>query len=298
MRLTFALNYDRMNQNIQLRQESLARITTMASSGKRLERPADDPLAWAQAMDLKQGLRELDAIERNLNHGVQWNRATENALNSISDLLIRAKEAGMRFSSAATNEARAGLVQEMEQITEEVYNLANSRFGDQYLFSGKTTSIQPFQVGNPTTYFGDDSGDLEVRAGASQRQKINLGGGTVFFVDPTDPNSSLFKTLTDLKTAMETGDADQVRTGLAALDAAFSHITAMQTKVGARLNQLEEKLTSLTNLKTDRTSVLAETEEADMVDVLTQLQQKRTALEAALRVTTYADNLNLTQYLR
>lgn len=298
MRLTFALNYDKMNQNIRLRQESLARTSTMASSGKRMTQPADDPLAWSQAMDLKQSLREFDAVERNLNHGAQWNRATENALNSLSDLLIRARDAGTRFSSASVSEARAGLVNEIEQITEEAYNLANSRFGDLYLFSGKTPSTQPFQVGNPTGYFGDDSADIEVRAGATQRQKINLGGGTVFFVDPNNPDTSLFKNLADLKSAMQAGDADQVRTQLGALDAAFSHLSAMQTKVGARLNQIEEKLTNLTNLKTDRMSVLAETEEADMVEVLTQLQQKRTALEAALRVTTYADNLNLTQYLR
>jgi flagellar hook-associated protein 3 FlgL len=297
MRLTFALNYEKINRNIQLRQESLAKISTMAASGKRLVQPADDPLAWSQAMDLKQGLREFDSIERNINHGVQWNQATENGLNSFSDLLIRAKEAGMRFSSASTPEARAGLVNEIDQITEEAYNLSNSRFGDLFLFSGKSTSTQPFQNGSPTSYFGDQ-GNIEVRAGATQRQAINLDGGTVFFTDSTDPNTSVFKMLTDLKTAMQAGDTTQIQTGVSALETAREHISAMQTKVGARLNQLEEKLTALTNLKTDRTSVLADTEEADMVDVLTQLQQKRTALEAALRVTTYADGMNLTQYLR
>jgi flagellar hook-associated protein 3 FlgL len=297
MRLTFALNYEKLNRNIQLRQESLAKISTMASSGKRMVQPADDPLAWSQAMDLKQGLRDFDAIERNLTRGVQWNQATENGLNSVSDLLIRAKEAGMRFSSASTPDAREGLINEIDQITEEAYSQANSQFGDRFLFSGKSTSTQPFQTGSPTSYFGD-SGNIEVRAGASQRQAINLDGGTVFFTDVADPNTSVFKTLADLKAAMQAGDTNQIQTQISALGGAQEHISAMQTKVGGRLNQLEEKLTALTNLKTDRTSVLADTEEADMVDVLTQLQQKRTALEAALRVTTYADGMNLTQYLR
>ncbi|MHC1745230.1 MAG: hypothetical protein AB9873_19685 [Syntrophobacteraceae bacterium] len=298
MRLTFALNYENINRNIQLRQESLAKITTMVSTGKRMTQPADDPFAWSQAMDLKQGLREFDSLERNINHGVHWNQATESALSSFSDLLIRAKEAGMRFSSASTPDATEGLINEIDQITEEAYSLANSQYGDQYIFSGRNTSVQPFQIGDPIGYAGDDSVDVDVRSGSGQRQAINLGGSDVFFTDSADPNTSVFKTLTDLKAAMQAGVTDQVQTQLGALDAAFQHISARQTKVGARLNQLEEKLASLTNLKTDRTSVLADTEEADMVDVLTQLQQKKTALEAALRVSTYADGLNLVQYLR
>lgn len=298
MRLTFTQNYGNITRNIQLRQESLAKTTTMASTGKRMTQSADDPFAWSQAMDLKQSLREFDALERNINHGVHWSQATENALSSLSDLVSRAKEAGMRFSSASTSDAREGLVNEIDQIMEEAYNLANSQFGDQYIFSGRNTSVQPFQVGDLTGYAGDDSADVEIRSGAGQRQAINLGGSTVFYTDPADPNTSLFKTLADLKTAMQAGDTDQVRTQLGALDAAFQNISARQTKVGARLNQLEEKLTALTNIKTDRTTVLADTEEADMVEVLSQLQQKKTALEAALRVSTYADGLNLVQYLR
>ncbi len=297
MRLTFAMNYDNINRNIAARQGSLAKVTTMASTGKRMTQPADDPFAWSQAMDLKQSLREFEALERNIDHGVQWNQATDNALGSFSDLLTRAKEAGMRFSSAGTSDAREGLINEIQQLTEEAYNLANSQFGDQYIFSGRNTSVQPFQVGDPTGYAGDDSADVEIRSGSGQRQAINLGGSTVFFTDAADPNTSVFKTLTDLKAAMQAGDTDQVQAQLGTLDTAFQHISARQTKVGARLNQLEEKLATLTNLKTDRTTVLADTEEADMVEVLTQLQQKRTALEAALRVSTYADGLNLVKYL-
>jgi flagellar hook-associated protein 3 FlgL len=297
MRLTFALNYEKINRNLQFRQESLARVTTMASSGKRMVQPADDPLAWSSAMDIKQGLRELDALERNIDYGAQWNQATESALNSFSDLLVRAKEAGMRFSSACTPEAREALIHEIDQLTEEAYNLANSRFGDNFLFSGTRTSTQPFQSGRPTSYFGDPE-DIEVRSGATQRQVINLSGGTVFFTDPTDSNTSVFQALGDLKSAIQSGDVDQVRNRIGGLGTAWDHLSAMQTKVGARLNQLEERLTALTNLRTDRTQVLADTEEADMVEVLTQLQQKKTALEAALRVTTYADGMNLTQYLK
>lgn len=298
MRLTFALSYEKMSQRIQLRQESLAKVTTMASSGKRLQQPSDDPFAWAKAMNLKQGLREFDSIERGLNHGVQWNQATENALNSFSDLLIRAKEAAMRFSSASPSEAREGLVNEIDQITESAYNLANSRFGDQYLFSGRSTSTQPFHVGDPTRYDGDDSADIEVRSGGTQRQAINLGGSVVFRTDSSSPDTSVFKTLTDLRAALQAGDTDQIQSQIGALEKVYEHISAMQTKVGARLNQMDERLSTLENLKTNRTSVLSDTEEADMVEVLTQLQQKRTALEAALRASTYAHGLSLTEYLQ
>jgi len=68
----------------------------MIASGKRISKPQEDPQAWSQAMDLKQGLRETDAFQKNVDFAISWNQITVNALNGFSDLLDQAIQVGQR----------------------------------------------------------------------------------------------------------------------------------------------------------------------------------------------------------
>ncbi len=296
MRITFAHSYDKSIRDINSKKESLDRLTTMASSGKRMLNPSDDPIAWSQAMNVKQNIREIENYNSNLEFALGWNRATEDALNAMSDVIMRARDAATAFVSANSPEEQHALAQTLDQAVQEALALANTRYGDEFLFGGKNSTSIPFDSTDLTQYHGSTDA-LEVRTGVNQRQVVNIDGKKSFFTDSTDPDSSILQTLVEVRDAITAGDTNAVQSQLQDLDAGYAHLTAMGTLIGTRLEKMEHYQATLNSLKLQDQTKLSGLEDADLVDVLTRLQQQRTALEAALRVTSTMDDLNLAKLL-
>ncbi|MCU0572551.1 MAG: hypothetical protein MUC41_06110 [Syntrophobacteraceae bacterium] len=296
MRITFAHRYDKSIRDINAGKESLDRLTSMASSGKRMLSPSDDPLAWAQSMGFKQNLREIESYSANIQFSLGWNRATEDALNAMSDVMLRARNAATAFVSANSDGEQTALAQTLDQAIEEALGLANTRYGDQYLFGGKGSAAAPFNSLDPTQYHGNTDA-VEVRIGSNQRQVVNIDGLTAFFTDPLVPNSCMLQTLVEVRDAIKAGDSAAVQSRLKSLDAGYDHLTAMGNLVGTRLEKMEHHEATLSNLKLQDLSRLSELEDADFVEVLSRLQQQRTAFEAALKVTSSMNDLNLAKFL-
>ncbi len=296
MRITFAHSYDKTIRDINNKKLSLDRLTTMASSGKRLINPSDDPIAWSQSMNVKSSIRELENYNSHIEFSLGWNRATEDALNAMSDVMIRARDAATAFVRANSPGEQEALARTLDQAIEEAVALANTRYGDEYLFGGKNSTNTPFDSADLTQYHGDTN-PLEVRTGVNHRQVVNIDGREAFFTDSTDPASSMLQTLVRVRDAISAGDVSEVQSQLPDLDAGYDHLTAMGTLVGTRLEKMEHYQATLSNLKLQDQTKLSELEDADLVDVLTRLQQQRTALEAALRVTSTMDDLNLSKLL-
>jgi flagellar hook-associated protein 3 FlgL len=296
MRITFAHRYDKSIRDINAKRESLDRLTTMTSSGKRLINPSDDPLAWSQSMGVKNGLREIESYSGNIQFSLGWNRATEDALNAMSDVMLRARDAATAFVSATSDGERQALVQTLDQAIEEAVGLANTRYGDQYLFGGKGSASAPFDSQDLTQYHG--SADiLEVRTGSQQRQVVNIDGRSAFYTDSPAPGSSMLQALVDVRDAVGNGQSATVQSQLAVLDAGYEHLTSMGTLVGTRIEKLEHHEATLSSLKLQEAGRLSELEDSDLAEVLSRLQQQRTAFEAALKVTSTMNDLNLAKYL-
>jgi flagellin-like hook-associated protein FlgL len=71
----------------------------------------------------------------------------------------------------------------------------------------------------------------------------------------------------------------------------------MGTLVGTRIEKLEHHEATLSSLKLQEAGRLSELEDSDLAEVLSRLQQQRTAFEAALKVTSTMNDLNLAKYL-
>lgn len=295
MRVTFSMTYEKMMLNLNRKQEDTSRLSLMVGSGKRMSKPQEDPMAWSQAMDMKQGLREITAFNKNVDFAVGWNQTATSALNQLSDLLIKAREIGLSTTIADTADERAAQIESVGMIADQALGLANTQYNDLYIFSGKAVNTAPFSAGN-LNYQGD-TGAFEVRVGKGNRETINLDGESVFITDPTDPATNILKRLEALKSALQAGDMTEVQNQTAALETAQEHIGAKNSVVGARLSNMENQKSYLATLELDNKTQLSEVEDTDMVETITQLQQKRTVLEAALQVTAMIDDLNLARFL-
>jgi flagellar hook-associated protein 3 FlgL len=300
MRVSFSQTYARMALNIGRKKEDIDRLTAMTASGERMLKPADDPVGWSQAMDFRQTIRELALFEKNAEFAIGWNQATENALRNVSDLVIEAKDLGIRSISVQSPEIRQALADSLNEMIKEVVQLTNSQYGDRYVFSGQQFATAPFQMtvaadGNVTSVsaYQGDTQDLEVRVGRGVHETVNMDGQKAF----GNPGTDVLQQLLALRDAVQANDTNATQQQMTALDSSFQNLLRLTSQVGTRMAGLERKMDVLASVKLDNQGQLANVADADVVEVITQLQQKQTIFEAALRVTGSLADLNLTRYL-
>lgn len=183
MRVSTGMIFDSGVNSIQQRTSSLLQIQQQISSGRRILKPSDDPVASARALEVTQ------SKEINVQYSISQNNARsalglmDGQLSSASDLLVRVRELTVQAGNAALSLAdRKSIAGELRARFEEMVGLANSTDGTgQYVFSGYQGSNKPFagSVDNGVTYVGDD-GLRTLRLSGSRNLPISESGNDVF----------------------------------------------------------------------------------------------------------------------
>ncbi len=295
MRVSFGLSYEKRTDTINARQEEVTRLSGMVSSGKRMLQPGDNPLSWAQAMDMKQALRELEAIGKNMDFALNWEKTTESSLSQLATLVVSAKDVAMQAQSINYPLNKTELDHMLDELIKEARSHSETQYEDMYIFSGRSTSVAPFNP-DDNSYQGDTE-VMEVRLGKEERQAVNLNGQEAFFTDPDDPETNLFNSLAALRNAIEEEDKEAIASSLEALEKSREHLVTKRAQVGARIASLDRRQEALGSLKVSEEGRLTAADDADMVTVISTLQQKKTAFEAALQTAASLDGLNLLRYL-
>ena len=131
-------------------QSSLGRtqdLQNQLSSGRRVNRPADDPAAAAASMKLRTERAASVQYQRNVEDSTGRLNMADSALTQISDRIRRAQELVLSANNGAIGaESRAAIAQELSSITSEVVDLYNTRWLGRPVFGGTTAgdvAVQP-----------------------------------------------------------------------------------------------------------------------------------------------------------
>jgi flagellar hook-associated protein 3 FlgL len=164
-------------------QSVLSRTQTQIASGKRVQTPADDPVAAVHIMELQRALAESDQFDRNADMAKNRLTLEEQALADANTLIQRVREQTVQGNNAAVDPAsRRMLATEVRSRLKELVDLANRRDANgEYLFSGYATTTQPFAQTSSTTiaYFGDQ-GARALQIGPDQRVVDSHSGSAAF----------------------------------------------------------------------------------------------------------------------
>jgi flagellar hook-associated protein 3 FlgL len=299
MRVAFSQTYEKMNLNINRKKEDLDRYANMISSGERMRKPADDPLGWAQALGFRQGIRELDALAKNVDFASSWTKATETALADVATLVSNAISIGNSSLNTQDPGMRQALTQELNYTIQAAVSSANTQQGEQYLFGGNLYTTPPFQMtvvsGDVTaiTYQGGPAYDLEVRTGKGSMETVNINGQVAFDTAGTD----VLQQLLTLKNAVQAGDTATVRAQVAALQNSSQNLIRLTAQTQSLQAGLERKSGLLSSLKSSQQDQLSDVANADSATAIIHYQQTQTIYEAALRVASTLSNLNLASFL-
>lgn len=265
------------------------------ASGRRIERASDDPTAAAVALHYRRGIAYEAQMRRNIESGIAFMNVTEAALEGATEALQRIRELTVQAASDTLSPAdRETIAREVDQLIRHLVQIANTEFGDAYIFSGTATDTPAYAVsGDPPTaitYQGDTG--LRIRQISREAQApVNLVGSQVF--------GSTFDDLIALRDALSSGaSAPAIEPYLAAIDASLDRVLSARAELGARINRFEAALQQSETTDLNLQELRSEVEDVDLAQAIVRLSSEEVALQAALGAIGRATSLTLLDYLR
>ena len=282
MRITDKIIYKRMFTSLQKAKERLSESQQRIATQKRITKSSDDPVEYMRIMAYRRDLSRLRQTARNAGNVHDLLLQTDGILEKVGNTL---QEARTMATSAANDtmdpEARTALADQVQIMIEDTLQSANTKIAGRYIFAGHKTLTQPFtETDGEIDYVGDD-GETRQRIELSGTMVINVPGDTIFGTS----NSGLFKTLQDLKTALQDNDVNAVQGTLGALDTQINNIAAIRSKIGAKINRAEASTDELNAIELSLTSLLSKTEDTDMALSSAEYLTDQTTYEAAVQTT-------------
>mgnify|MGYP000138478722 CR=1 FL=1 len=125
-------------QNIFRITENLFKAQQEIATGKRINKPSDDPAGIRNALLLRTSISQSTQFIRNININRLYIQATDSALDSVGINLIRAKELAIsELGGLATAETRAFAANEFDQLISQILESANIKIKNLRKVSGE-----------------------------------------------------------------------------------------------------------------------------------------------------------------
>ena len=170
-------------QAIQRLQQALDTTQRQISSGRRILRPSDDPIAASRSLELRESISRLTQFDRNST--IAGNRLSqeESALSSVNNILQRVRELSLQANNATQSSESRGLIAvEMREQLENLQQLANQKDGNgNYLFSGNLEGTQPVSRSGASFTYNGDQGQRLIQIGEGRQVSDSDPGSSVFF---------------------------------------------------------------------------------------------------------------------
>jgi flagellar hook-associated protein 3 FlgL len=291
MRITQNMLGDSTVRNLNQIMSRMDELQDELTSGKVLRRPSDDPVAITRSLQCRADLAGIDQYLRNKDSAKSWLTAADGALDGVDSALTRAKELAVQgANSSYSAEDRKGMANEVTELIDEVVQLANTKYGDQYIFGGHQTLAPPMNVtGSTVTYDGDD-GAIAREVAKSSSVTINLTGDDTFV--------PALNSLVALRDALQTNDVSAVDAAGTPLDAALDVAVSRRATVGARINRVDQLADQLEGMKIDMKDLLSRTEDLDIAEASVDYASQEAVYNAALAASAKFIQPTLISYLR
>lgn len=161
MRISSMQIFNIANSSISKANQSLVKTQEQLSSGQRVNRPSDDPVAATKIMSLTSELSTITQYKKNIDIASNNLTLEETTLDGVNNIIQRIQEIAVQAGNTATlspSEYKS-LASEVDARLDELKNLLNSRNANgDYIFGGYKSTQPPF-VGNADTgftYKGDE----------------------------------------------------------------------------------------------------------------------------------------------
>lgn len=255
----------------------LAELNEQVSTGKRINRPSDDPGRISQLHNVRQELSNQDVYQKNAGQAEQLLNVADTSLRDIHATLTEARELAIQFANETYNADQRGEAGNVtDTLFERALSSANVQFNDRYIFAGTAYDAPAYD--NTGNYDGSTS-EPETIVGDGLSVKTGFDGSGML-----TSSSDMFGALQTLKTALDADDTPGIIAALDDIDAALTDVEKSRVEVGGEMRRSMDATDLASNLEVELTQAKASIEETNVVDAYSKLVQLQTNFDAAMQV--------------
>ncbi len=288
MRITNQMIQKSLMSGLRGRMTAIAKASTQATTGHRINTVSDDPVDASQIMRMQAQIHDIEQYRRNGTFATTKLSVEDTAISSLRDVLSKAKGLALTTTSADPNDpTRKAALDQAYALREQVVALGNTRVGDQYIFGGEYTTGPPFQADG--SYWGN-SNVLTTQIGDGVTLRLNHPGFPLF--------TGAISAVDNLIQQLQSGTPAQISAAANTIESAVQVALQTQSEVGSRLQDVKtagDQLATQSSALLDRRDTLMN---VDPATAIVTLQQEQSALERAYAVVGRVLQSTLTDYLK
>lgn len=313
MRISTQMMYDQNMRGITNSQTKWMDYGLQMSTGQRVNKPSDDPIAASQAVVVSQAQQQNEQYKTARTFATQKVSLEENVLSQVTTAVTAAHTSLVAAANGTlSDDDRASMATELQGVRDQLLNLANSTDGNgRYIFGGYKTDTPPF---NAAGAYNGGNVAISQQVDASRSMVIAHTGDQVFNSitsnaipepDGSTSQTNVFSMLDDAIAALKvpvSGNEAAQAVSQAALDKANRGLTNSLNNVSTVRAQLGTQLQELTNLDElgDDRSLSLKTQMSDLVDVdwnsvISSYTMQQTALQASYKTFSDMQGMSLFQ---
>jgi flagellar hook-associated protein 3 FlgL len=306
MRVTTYNAYQNTIFNLQQRQQDLQKTQEQLTTGKRVAKPSDDPVAAARAERALAAMTRSDAHQRALEAARTATQQAESALGDAGELIQRARETLLAAGNPSYSEGeRKALVQTLKGVREQLLGVANRSDGaGSFFFGGQGTDSPPFVDSGSGVIYQGTPGRTLVASG--EALGTTLDGEHTWLQAPSGTPGvtvSVFDVLDDAIAGLgapgvsDAAVAAAVKTGVNDLDTFHAHLLAERARSGEALNRMNQVELRIADGKIAAQTERSSAEDLDLVQAISDFQNQQTGYDAALKAYSMVQRLSLFNYI-
>ncbi len=297
MRVTQNMLNNTMLRNLYKSNEAMDKYQNQLSSGKKINKPSDDPAVAVKGMYYRSALVEIEQYKENISDARNWLDTTDLSMQEANDVLQRARELTIQGSNGVlTKEEKEAIAQEILQLKDQLGTIANTSVAGRFIFAGTDTKIPPYNHGSNIVdgaWVNNNQQDILTEVSKQVYLPINVNGNLIFNYQNSDGENifqvfdHLYRSLTETpepSTSVVTPTDDMI----GKLDEQIDNFLAQQAALGARVNRIELAANRLEQQEVNTTALISQAEDADMAKVIINLKNQenvqRSALSAGARI--------------
>jgi flagellar hook-associated protein 3 FlgL len=292
MTITTGMLYNQILASLQSGASDYSRLSNELSAQKKLLAPSDDVVGAERAIAYRLDISNNTQFSTNITAAQNRLTTASTSLTSFSGALAEIRSMAQAVVSGTNDPSmRTSYALQTTNLQKYLSDLANTKLGDQYLFSGFRTNVQPYTAAGAYNYQGD-TGVTNVSIGNGSAMPVNVPGSSAFSYQ--EPASSV--TLSNGLVAQYTPIAGTTTTQVDILDPAngnavtdtFQYSNAIQltglvsaaitANTAAGNTRLEALIAPLENAQNQSDSVNAQlaVRQVGLKDQATLLSQRST----------------------
>lgn len=268
------------------------------STGKKINRPSDDPVIAMKGMDYRTQVNQIEQFERNIGEVHNWMDNSDSALDKVQKGLERLRELAVQGANGTYEEGQRGnIAAEVDQIKEHLVELANTKVNNKFIFSGSATTGNggepPYELNEDGTFVTPiNTNDVNIEVSDGTKIRVNVKPDSIFTED-------LFKDLTDFSNALKDGTDDEaIGEFIGKIDTHIDNNVNARADLGARQNRIDLIENRVKEQLVTAKDMMSKNEDANMEEVIMNLTSQEAVHRAALSAGARIIQPSLLDFLR